>query len=143
MKVMQQFPLSDEEPIDEFLDLIVALLGIIKNLADVVDGTLDSLGVARLFPFNHEDCADHMVCGRDVEKHAFVFPRSCKDGWRGQVLFELCEGLVSFVRPHKRILCFEQLEEGKSFLAQSGNETAQGSHASRKFLDVFDTLWCL
>ena len=39
------------------------------------------------------------------------------------------------------LISLQQLEEGETFLTQSLYEVAQGRHASRKLLDVFDAGW--
>jgi hypothetical protein len=39
--------------------------------------------MAGFLTLNHDDCGDHMIGGRNVEKKNVVFLRGCKDWRRG------------------------------------------------------------
>jgi hypothetical protein len=53
--------------------------GLIEHLADEVNRALDFVHMARFLTLDHNDCGDHTIGGRNVEKKNIVFLRSCKD----------------------------------------------------------------
>jgi hypothetical protein len=55
--------------------------GLIEHLADEVNRELDFVHVARFLALDNDDCGDHAIGGRNVEKKNVVFLRGYKD-WR-------------------------------------------------------------
>jgi hypothetical protein len=55
--------------------------GFIEHLTNEVNRALDFEHVARFITLDHDDCGDHAIGGRNVEKKNIVFLRDCKD-WR-------------------------------------------------------------
>jgi hypothetical protein len=54
-------------------------IGLIDHFADEVNRALDFVHVAGFLTLDHNDCGDHAVGGRNVEKKDVVFLRSSKD----------------------------------------------------------------
>jgi hypothetical protein len=63
--------------------LRVPSFGFIEHLADEVNRALDFIHMAEFLTLNHNDCRDHVIDGRNVEKKNVVFLRGCKDWRRG------------------------------------------------------------
>jgi hypothetical protein len=63
--------------------LWVPSFGLIEHLADEVNRALDFEHVAGFLTFDHDDCGDHAISGRNVEKKDVVFLRGCKHWRRG------------------------------------------------------------
>jgi hypothetical protein len=53
--------------------------GFIEHLADEVNRALDFVHVARFITLDHDDCEDHTIGGRNVEKKNIIFLRGYKD----------------------------------------------------------------
>jgi hypothetical protein len=87
--------------------LRVPRFGLIKYLTDEVDRALDFVDMARFLALDHDDCGDHTISGRNIEKKDVVSLRSSKDWRRGKELFYLCESSVCLLRPDKILLCLE------------------------------------
>jgi hypothetical protein len=73
----------DQDGIYQFLNLRVPGFGLIEHLVDEVNRALDFVRVAGFLTLNHDNCRDHVVDGRNVEKKNIVFLRGCKDRRRG------------------------------------------------------------
>jgi hypothetical protein len=65
----------------------VPRFGLVKYLADEVNRVLDFVDVAGFLMLDHDDCRDHAISGRNIEKKDVVSPRSSKDWRRGKELF--------------------------------------------------------
>jgi hypothetical protein len=83
VKVMFQLSGCNQYGIDQLLNLRVPSFGLIKHLADEVNSALDFEDMARFLMLDHDDCGDHAISGRNVEKKNIIFLRGCKDGRRG------------------------------------------------------------
>jgi hypothetical protein len=57
--------------------------GLIEHLANEINRALDFVHVAGFLTLDHDNCRDHVVGGRNVEKKNIVFLRGCKDRRRG------------------------------------------------------------
>ena len=68
---MAQLPLGDEDGVHELLDLGVAGLRIVQDLANVVYGMLHFEGVSLFFSLYHQCGADHLHGGHNVEQKRF------------------------------------------------------------------------
>jgi hypothetical protein len=62
------------------LNLRVPGFGLIEHLADEVNRALDFVHVAGFLTLNHDDCGDHAIGGRNVEKKNVVFLRAVRTG---------------------------------------------------------------
>jgi hypothetical protein len=60
------------------LNLWVPGFGLIEHLADEVNRALNFVHVAGFLTLDHDDCGDHAIGGRNVEKNV-AFLRGCKD----------------------------------------------------------------
>jgi hypothetical protein len=80
---MFQLSGCNQDGVDQFLNLRVPGFGLIEHLADEVNRALDFVNVAEFVTLDHNDCRDHVVGGRNVEKKNVVFLRGCKDRRRG------------------------------------------------------------
>jgi hypothetical protein len=69
--------------IDQLLNLRVPSFGLIEHLTDEVNRVLDFVHVAGFLTLDHDNCGDHVISGRNVEKKNIVFLRGCKDWRRG------------------------------------------------------------
>jgi hypothetical protein len=65
------------------LNLWVPGFGLIEHLADEVNRALDFVHMAGFLTLDHDDCGDHTIGGRNVEKKNVIFLRGCKDWRRG------------------------------------------------------------
>jgi hypothetical protein len=63
--------------------LRVPNFGLIEHLADEVNRALDFVHVVGFLPLDHDDCGDHAIGGRNVEKKNIIFLRGYKDWRRG------------------------------------------------------------
>jgi hypothetical protein len=63
--------------------LRVPSFGFIEHLADEVNRALDFVHVAGFITIDHDDCGDHAIGGRNVEKKNVVFLRGYKNWRRG------------------------------------------------------------
>jgi hypothetical protein len=91
----------NQDGIDQLLNLQIPRFGLIEHLADEVNRALDFVHVAGFFALDHDDCGDHAIGGRNVEKKNVIFLRSYKDWRRGEKLLELRKSIVSLLRPNK------------------------------------------
>jgi hypothetical protein len=57
--------------------------GLIEHLVDEVNRALYFVHVAGFLTLDHDDCGDHAIGGRNVEKKNIIFLRGCKDWRRG------------------------------------------------------------
>jgi hypothetical protein len=73
----------NQDGIDQFLNLRVPDFGLIEHLADEVNRALDFVHVVGFLTLDHDDCRDHAVDGRNVEKKNVIFLRGFKDWRRG------------------------------------------------------------
>jgi hypothetical protein len=78
---MFQLSGCNQDGVDQLLNLWVLGFGLIEHFADEVNRALDFVHVAGFLTLDHNDCGDHAVGGRNVEKKDVVFLRSSKD-WR-------------------------------------------------------------
>ena len=76
---MTQLSLGDKDGIQELLDLGIAGLGIEQDLANELHGTLQFEGVSLFFSLYHQDSADHLRGGHNVEQKWFPVGRSDQD----------------------------------------------------------------
>jgi hypothetical protein len=53
--------------------------GLIEHLANEVNRALDFIHVARFLTLDHDDCRDHTIGGRNVEKKNIIFLRGYKN----------------------------------------------------------------
>jgi hypothetical protein len=72
-----------QDGIDQFLNLRVPGFGLIENLTNEINRALDFVHVAGFLTLDHDNCKDHTVGGRNVEKKNVVFLRGYKDQTRG------------------------------------------------------------
>jgi hypothetical protein len=79
IEVMFQLLGCNQYDVDQLLNLWVPSFGLIEHLVDEVDRALDFVHVARFFTLDHDDCGDHVIDGRNVEKKNIVFLRGYKD----------------------------------------------------------------
>jgi hypothetical protein len=61
------------------LNLLVPGFGLIEHLANEVNRALDFVHVARFLTLDHDDCRDHTIGGRNVEKKNIIFLRGYKN----------------------------------------------------------------
>jgi hypothetical protein len=80
---MFQLSGCNQDCVDQLLNLRVPGFGLIEHLADEVNRALDFVHVARFLMLDHDDCGDHAIGGRNVEKKNIVFLRGYKDWRRG------------------------------------------------------------
>jgi hypothetical protein len=57
--------------------------GLIEHLTDEVNRALDFVHVAGFLTLDHDDCGDHAIGDRNIEKKNIIFLRGCKDWRRG------------------------------------------------------------
>jgi hypothetical protein len=69
--------------VDQLFNLRVPSFGLIEHLANEVNRALDFVHVAGFLTHDHDDCGDHAIGGRNVEKKNIIFLRGCKDWRRG------------------------------------------------------------
>jgi hypothetical protein len=75
--------------------------GLIEHLANAINRVLDFVHVAGFLTLDHDNCRDHAVSGRNVEKKNAVFLRGYKDRRRGYAFLELHEGSISLLGPYE------------------------------------------
>jgi hypothetical protein len=63
----------NKDGIDQFLNLRVPGFRLIEHLANEINRALDFVHVARFLMLDHDNCRDHAVGGRNVEKKNVVF----------------------------------------------------------------------
>jgi hypothetical protein len=80
---MFQLSGCNQDGVDQLLNLWVPGFGLIEHLANEVNRALDFVHVAGFLTLDHDDCGDHTISGRNVEKKNVVFLRGCKDWRRG------------------------------------------------------------
>jgi hypothetical protein len=80
---MFQLSGCNQDGIDQFLNLRVPSFGLIEHLANEINRALDFVHVARFLTLDHDNCRDHAVGGRNVEKKNVIFLRGYKDLRRG------------------------------------------------------------
>jgi hypothetical protein len=73
----------NQDGVDQLLNLWVPGFRLIEDLADEVNRALDFVHVAGFLTLDHDDCGDHAIGGRNVDKKNIVFLRGCKDWRRG------------------------------------------------------------
>jgi hypothetical protein len=76
---MFQFSGCNQDSVDQLLNLRVPSFGLIEHLADEVNKALDFVHVAGFLTLDHDNCGDHAIGGRNVEKKNVIFLRGCKD----------------------------------------------------------------
>jgi hypothetical protein len=76
---MFQLSACNQYGIDQLLNLRVPGFGLIEHLADKVNRALDFVHMAGSLMLDHDDCGDHAIGGRNVEKKNVIFLRGCKD----------------------------------------------------------------
>jgi hypothetical protein len=69
--------------VDQLLNLQVPVFGLIEHLTNEVNRALDFVNIAGFLTLDHDDCGDHAISGRNVEKKNIVFLKGCKDWRRG------------------------------------------------------------
>jgi hypothetical protein len=79
VEVVFQLLGCNQDGIDQLLNLRVPGFGFIEHLADEVNRALDFMHVAGFLTLDHDDCGDHTIGGRNVEKKNVVFLRGCMD----------------------------------------------------------------
>jgi hypothetical protein len=84
---MFQLSGCNQDGVDQLLDLGVPRFGLIKYLANEVNRALDFVDVVGFLTLDHDDCGDHVICDRNIEKKDVVSLRSSKDWRRGKELF--------------------------------------------------------
>jgi hypothetical protein len=67
LEVVAELLGCDQDGIEQFLDLRIASLRLIQDLANEVDRVLDFVGVYSLFMLDNNGCVDHLVGRRDVD----------------------------------------------------------------------------
>jgi hypothetical protein len=73
----------NQNGVDQLLNLRVTSFGHIEHLANEVNRALDFVHVAGFLTLDHDNCGDHAIGGRNVEKKNIVFLRGYKDWRRG------------------------------------------------------------
>jgi hypothetical protein len=73
----------NQDGIDQLLNLWVPGFGLIEHLANEVNRALDFVHLAGFLTLDHDDCGDHAIGGRNVEKKNVIFLGGCKDWRRG------------------------------------------------------------
>jgi hypothetical protein len=66
LKVVAQLSSSDEDSVQELLDVWVVCLGVGQDFADEVDRTLDFEGMTLLLPLYYDGGTHHLSSGRNV-----------------------------------------------------------------------------
>jgi hypothetical protein len=69
--------------VDQLLNLQVPVFGLIEHLTNEVNRALDFVNIAGFLTLDHDDCGDHAISGRNVEKKNIVFLKGYKDWRRG------------------------------------------------------------
>jgi hypothetical protein len=80
---MFQLSGCNQDGIDQLLNLRVPIFGLIEHLTDEVNRVLDFVHVAGFLMIDHDDCGDHVIGCRNVEKKNIVLLRGYKDWRRG------------------------------------------------------------
>ena len=86
-----------------FLDLGVASLRIGQDLANEVHGKLHFEGVSLFFSLHHQDGADYLRGGRNVEQKWFRIGRRDQDRRLRQKLLDRVKCLLGLGRPFETI----------------------------------------
>ena len=63
----------NQDGVQQLLDLRITSLGLVKNLADEINRTLDLIGVSDLLTFDHNCCADDARSSGDIDQESFVW----------------------------------------------------------------------
>jgi hypothetical protein len=71
----------NHDGVDQLLNLWVPGFELIEHLTDEVNKALDFVHVVGFLMLDHDDCGDHTIGGRSVEKKNVIFLRGYKD-WR-------------------------------------------------------------
>jgi hypothetical protein len=77
----------NQDGVDQLLDLGVPRFGLVKYITDGVNRALDFVDAVGFLTLDHDDCGDHAISGRNIEKKGIVSLRSSKDWRRGKELF--------------------------------------------------------
>jgi hypothetical protein len=80
---MFQISGCNQDGVDQLLNLQVPSFGLIEHLTDEVNRVLDFVYMAGFLTLDHDDCGDHAIGDRNVEKKKVIFPRGYKDWRRG------------------------------------------------------------
>jgi hypothetical protein len=80
---MFQLSGCNQDGVDQFLNLRVPSFRLIEHFADEANRALDFVHVVGFLTLDHDDCGDHTIGGRNVEKKNVIFLRGCKDWRRG------------------------------------------------------------
>ena len=81
LEVVAQFARCPEHAVGQFLVVWVPLLCRGKDLAEVVNWSLYSMGFALLWALDNQRCTDHLVGCCDVQNHRPPFMGRRKDWW--------------------------------------------------------------
>jgi hypothetical protein len=69
----------NQDGVDQLLDLRVSRFGLVKYFTDEVDKALDFVHMGGFLTLDHDDCGDHAISGRNIEKKDIISLRSSKD----------------------------------------------------------------
>jgi len=119
LEVVMQLPLGDKDGVHEFLDLVVASLGIGQDLANEVHGTLHFEGVSLLFSLYHQGGANHLRGGHDVEQNMFPIGRRDQDRGLRQELLDFVKCLLGLGHPFEVVGLLQEPIEGKTSFAKA------------------------
>ena len=111
--------------VHELLVVGVVLLGLGKDLADEVDGSLDRVLLSVFLSLHNQDDADAAVGGSDVHEHGLPWSRR-REHWRlGKCVLELEEGCVRLVGPREFARLLQQMVQGQGFFSQPADKPAE------------------
>jgi hypothetical protein len=111
IEIMAQFARSDQDSIEQLLDLGVTGLRLVEYLADEVYWSLDLVHMPNLLALDNDGNTNYPIGGRNVKQQSLAFLGRCQDRRRCEKLLELCKSSVSFLRPLKLLLCLEKFDE--------------------------------
>ena len=67
LEVMAELLGHDQDSVQQLLDLRIASLRLIQDLADEIHRALDFILMPDLFTLDNDGCADHLVSRRNVD----------------------------------------------------------------------------
>ena len=118
LKVVTQLPFGDKDSVQEFLDLGLVSLGIGQDLANEVHGMLHFEGVDLFFSLHHQDGADHLRGGRNVEQKQFFVGRRDQDRGLRQKLLDHVKCLLGHEGPFETVSLLQEPIEWETSFAE-------------------------
>src|SRR4051812_8814152 len=96
LEVVAQSSSRHEHAVGQLLVVRVPLLCWSENLAEVVNWALEPVGLAFFWSFDHEYCADHLMCGCYVQQQGLALFWRDQNGRGGEEPLEAFECVVGF-----------------------------------------------